>query len=257
MSFRFASLGSGSAGNATVVAWGESPDTSAILVDCGFSARETEKRIRRLGIEPSCIKAVLVTHEHGDHAKGARSFSRRFDIPVYMSQGTSIAGEFEDLVNLKFIRDELEFDVAGFRIKPVTVAHDAREPLQFVIQRNGSRLGILTDLGSITPNVISAYGACHGLFVEANHDLNMLATGPYPISLQRRVGGEWGHLNNEQCRELLSLLDLDRLKCLVVGHISKKNNALSKVKASIEPVTKMLPKVLFACQDEGFDWVFL
>ena len=254
MLLRFASLGSGSAGNATVVAYGDDDSPRAILVDCGFSARETEKRLLRLGISPSSIEAVLITHEHGDHARGLSAFSRRYDIPVFMSEGTCIAGEFEGLLNLRFIRGGLAFEVAGFSVKPVTVAHDAREPVQFVLGVNGARLGILTDLGSITPNVVTSFSGCDALLVEANHDVDMLARGPYPASLQRRVGGAWGHLNNEQCRDLLEQLDLGATKCLVVGHISAKNNCLERVKQSLSAVTQALPKVVFASQDEGFEW---
>ena len=255
MALKYASLGSGSSGNATVVAHVSGSETQAILVDCGFSARETERRLSRLNIPMSSIKGILVTHEHADHAKGVATLAKRYDLPVYMSQGTCIAGEFESLLNLRFIRADINFRVAEFDIMPVTVAHDAREPLQFVIRSGNSKLGILTDLGSVTENVIAAYSDCTGLLVEANHDLELLARGPYPLSLQRRVGGAWGHLNNKQCLDLLTQLDTGSLKCLVIGHISQKNNDINLVKQTLQAVTHSIPELHYACQSDGFPWL--
>lgn len=256
MSLRFASLGSGSSGNATVVSYTNSEGrTRALLVDCGFSAKETEHRLARLSIKPSDIDAVLVTHEHGDHIKGVSVFSRRYDLPVYMSEGTYVAAKLEALPNIRLVRADVTFKVGDVVVTPITVPHDAREPLQFVLSFNGLRLGILTDLGSVTETVIEAYSHCHALLLEANHDLEMLARGPYPPSVQQRISGPWGHLNNEQCRELLHALDNEQLRCLVVGHISQKNNDLPIVQHCIAEHIASIPDVYFASQDKGFDWL--
>lgn len=250
---RFASLGSGSSGNATLIANGD----EAILIDCGFSAREAVSRLERLSFPVSGIKAVFVTHEHGDHAKGISVLSRRHNIPVYTSRGTSVAAGFDNLEALHFIHADTPVNIAGFKIMPVTVPHDAREPLQFVVTLGDHRLGVLTDLGGITPTVIKAYTGCDALLLEANHDLEMLARGPYPVSVQSRVSGAWGHLNNQQTANLLAELDLQNIQHLVVGHISQKNNCLTIVKDTLAPFVSALPTVHYACQDEGFDWLHL
>ncbi|WP_239923750.1 MBL fold metallo-hydrolase [Agaribacterium haliotis] len=250
---RFASLGSGSGGNATVVAWQD----QALLIDCGFSARECLARLKRLDLDPGCLSAILLSHEHGDHSKGVAALARKLDIPVYMSAGTAAAMDFGRLPALHKISAEQPIELGGLTALPVTVAHDAREPLQYVLEHRGLRLGVLTDLGSLTPAVYSAYDALHGLLVEANHDLRMLACGPYPPSLQARVRAPWGHLNNEQCAALLADLDLSLMQHLVVGHISRKNNHLDCVKAALADAVQALPSVVYACQDEGVPWLAL
>ena len=217
---KFASLGSGSRGNGTVVQAGD----SYLLVDCGFSLRETENRLRRLGVEPSQLNAILVTHEHTDHCAGVGKLSRRYDLPVYTSHGTWVSGRCGEVHELVEIRSERGFRVGDVHVMPVAVPHDAREPCQFVFRFQGLKLGILTDLGSITPLVIEHYADCDALLLECNHDHLMLRNGPYPPALQRRVGGEWGHLNNRQAAQLLEALRGPRLRQVVIAHISEQNN---------------------------------
>ncbi len=143
----------------------------------------------------------------------------------------------------------------GLQVNPVAVPHDAREPAQFVFEYAGLRLGILTDLGSITPHVETAYQACDAMLLEANHDPFMLASGSYPPSLKQRVGGQWGHLSNQQAAGFLQRLDTERLQHLVVAHISQQNNSLDVARAALEPVTQAVKQVTYACQDQGFDWL--
>ena len=133
--------------------------------------------------------------------------------------------------------------------------HDAREPTQFVFSFEEKKLGLLTDLGSITSHVLDAFTGCDALLVEANHDPSMLAAGPYPASLKARVGGPWGHLSNAQAASLLEQIDLSRLQHLVVGHISRQNNSLACAQATLNPIVGELRSVHYACQDEGFDWL--
>ena len=248
---RFASLGSGSAGNATVVA----SSGAIVLVDCGFGVRETEKRLLRLGLSASDVNAVLVTHEHSDHMKGVGAFARRHDCPVYMSHGTYVSRNYGVLPEINFIRSGEAFDFDDLNVLPVTVPHDAREPLQFVFRTEGKKLGVLTDLGSVSEYVLKAYDECDALFVEANHDPLMLASGPYPPSVRSRVGGQWGHLSNQQTAVLLSSLNLKKLQHLVVGHISRQNNSLELAKEALSLVASFIGDTKFACQDEGFDWL--
>ncbi|MFL0804652.1 MAG: MBL fold metallo-hydrolase [Agarilytica sp.] len=251
---RFASLGSGSSGNATLIDDGE----SLLLLDCGFTVKETEKRMARLGISPEALTAVIVTHEHTDHIKGVAPLARRYKTPVYMTEGTWASKDLGVIPSLNIIRNYEAFDVKGIRVTPIVVPHDAREPAQFVFRdQRGLNLGVLTDLGSVTPHIIEAYEECDGIVVEANHDLDMLANGPYPPSLKSRVSSHWGHLNNQQTADFLASCNLDRLQEIVVGHISEKNNSLDRVKQDLEHVIEQAKSIRFACQDIGFDWLTL
>ena len=248
---RFASLGSGSRGNSTLVEW---PD-GALLIDCGFSVKETELRLDRLGKTAHDLVAVLVTHEHSDHIKGVAALSRRYNLPVYMTPGTYHSRDLGVLPALNLIHAYTPFDINGLRVNPIAVPHDAREPSQFVFEYAGLRLGILTDLGSITPHVEASYQLCDAMVLEANHDPFMLASGPYPPSLKQRVGGQWGHLSNQQAAGFLQRLDTARLQHLVVAHISQKNNSVDLAELALAPFIKSVKKVTYACQDQGSDWL--
>lgn len=250
---RFASLGSGSSGNATVVSDGH----THILIDCGFSARETDRRLRRLQLDLPSISAVVVTHEHGDHIRGVPLIARKCGLPVYMTPGTYHARSLGAIPHLQLIRNCESFRLGNITVQPVPVPHDAREPVQFLFFCAGKKLGVLTDLGSVNQAVLDAYQACDALLVEANHDRQMLASGPYPLALKRRVAGPWGHLSNEQTAALLEQIDTSCLQHLVVGHISRKNNSLALAQAALASLTKPLSIAAFACQDEGFGWLEL
>ncbi len=250
---RFASLGSGSRGNATLVAW----PGGSLLIDCGFSVRETEARLARLGHAPQELCAILVTHEHSDHIKGVAALARRYGLPVYMTPGTLASRNLGDLPQLHLIQHCAAFDLHGLSIQPVAVPHDAREPVQYLLGYGGRRLGVLTDLGSITPHVEAAYQDCDALILEANHDTGMLASGPYPYSLKQRVGGPWGHLSNQQAAGLLQRLDRARLQHLVVAHISQQNNSPAIVQAALAPAVTGIAQVRYACQEQGFEWLHI
>ena len=227
----------------------------SLLIDCGFSVREAELRLARLGKSARDLTAILVTHEHSDHIKGVAALARRYDLPVYMTPGTYHSKDLGELPELNLIHAYASFQLNGLQVNPVAVPHDAREPTQFVFEYAGLRLGILTDLGSITPHVEAAYQACDAILLEANHDPFMLASGSYPPSLKQRVGGQWGHLSNQQAAGFLQRIDTQRLQHLVVAHISQKNNSLAVARAALEPVTQAVKQVTYACQDQGFDWL--
>jgi phosphoribosyl 1,2-cyclic phosphodiesterase len=248
---RFASLGSGSRGNSTLVEWA----SGALLIDCGFSVKETEQRLLRLLKKANELTAILVTHEHSDHIKGVAALARRYQLPVYMTPGTYHSRDLGELPELRLIHAYTPFELNGLVVKPVAVPHDAREPAQFVFEFAGLRLGILTDLGSITPHVEASFQACDAMVLEANHDPVMLATGSYPQSLKQRVGGQWGHLSNQQAAGFLQRLDTQRLQHLVVAHISQQNNTLALAQAALAPVTAQVKQVTYACQNQGFDWL--
>lgn len=251
---RFASLGSGSKGNATIVEWRD----TCIMIDCGFSIRDTTTRLARLGKTPNDLTAILVTHEHSDHWKGVAPLSKKFGIKVYITAGSLKGREVEpDSGDFHIIDSHQQFQVGDLLVTPVPVPHDAREPVQYLFNSDNHQLGILTDIGSLTGHVETQYASCDALLVEANHDLDMLATGPYPEFLKERVAGQWGHLNNQQTARLVSVIERQRMQHLVIGHISDKNNTLDKVKAAIEPVFPSQERVIYACQQEGFDWLEL
>ncbi len=250
---RFASLGSGSRGNATLIQQG----ATLLMIDCGFSAREAERRLGRLGLKASQLTAILVTHEHTDHCSGVARLSRNFQIPVYMTHGTFATDRCAEVFQVHHFHSEMVFTVGEIAVTPVAVPHDAREPCQFVLTSAGSRLGVLTDLGSITPLVLQHYSGCQALLLECNHDSDMLAAGPYPLSLKHRVGGDWGHLSNAQAAQLLSQLDKGDLQHLVIAHISEKNNARHRVLSELELVYSYCSDLVWADQQGGFDWLEL
>jgi len=251
---RFASLGSGSKGNATLIEWRD----TCVMVDCGFSIKETTARMAKLDKRPQDLAAILVTHEHSDHWKGVMPLANKFGIKVYLTAGCLKSRDLKNPVtDFHIIDSHIEFQVGDLRVTPVPVPHDAREPVQYLFNSTEHKLGVLTDLGSLTAHVNAQYDRCDGLLIEANHDLDMLATGPYPAFLKERVGGQWGHLNNHQTASLLKAVDQSRLQHLVVGHISDKNNSLEKVRYEIEQAYKGKGNLHYACQQEGFGWLQL
>ena len=251
---RFASLGSGSKGNATLIQSGE----TLILVDCGYSAREAALRMDGLGVSPEAVSAILVTHEHGDHIKGVPVLSRRYGIPVYLTRGTALGCRDADFYQTHIISPHSIFTLGALQVSPYPVPHDAREPCQYVFSDNEHRLGLLTDAGCITSHMIEALGGCHALLLECNYDPQMLANGPYPRVLQRRIDNRYGHLANHQARELLESLDNRNLSCLRAMHLSEKNNDAAVV---LDMLLTVLDRdscdVRVASQKEGFGWVSL
>lgn len=250
---QFASLGSGSKGNATLVRAG----ATLVMIDCGFSVRETVRRMARLQVEPQQLSAILVTHEHSDHCSGVAALSRKFHIPVYLTHGTFSTGRCAGSYQQRLFNCEDTLAIGDLLVKAVAVPHDAAEPCQYRVSWADYTLGILTDLGSVTPHVIDNFRNCHSLLLEFNHDLAMLLDGPYPDHLKRRVGGDWGHLNNEQAVELLRQIDGARLRHLVVAHISEKNNCRLQAERAVLSVMETLDSVVFAEQAAGFDWLDL
>ncbi|MBI5461420.1 MAG: MBL fold metallo-hydrolase [Gammaproteobacteria bacterium] len=248
---RFASLGSGSRGNATLV---EAGDT-CVMVDCGFSVSETQRRLARLGKSPGDIHAILVTHEHSDHIGGVAAFARRFATPVWMTAGTSVMHNDTEIPSLDGFDGHTPFAVGDVHITPFPVPHDAREPCQFVFSDGAVRLGILTDTGSITAHIQQQLSGCQALLLECNHDTALLAAGPYPPSLKQRVGGRLGHLSNRQAAELLAALDTSTLAHLVAAHLSDKNNRPELARAALAGVLGCAPDWIgIADQAAGLAW---
>jgi phosphoribosyl 1,2-cyclic phosphodiesterase len=188
--------------------------------------------------------------------RGVGAVARRFGIPVWMTHGTWRAANFGAIVDLRlFSGHGGDLRIGDLSVTPVPVPHDAREPTQFVFQHAGVRLGLLTDLGSITPRVVEAFDGVDALLLECNHDPLMLAAGPYPPRLQARVGGHYGHLNNAQAADFLRRIDHRRLRHLVAAHLSEKNNSPELARQALQAVSADLSRCLtLLIQDEISEW---
>ena len=219
---RVAVLGSGSAGNVLVVESG----SHRLMVDAGFSCREIERRMSLLGLEPDAFEALILTHEHWDHARGAARFATRHGLPIYATAGTLEGlrlGGSE--VPCCTIRSGEPAEAGGFVVEPFAVPHDAREPVGLVIEDSGGRrLGLVADLGTRSRLAWGRLTDLDVLVIETNHDLEMLRNGPYPWPLKQRVASRHGHLSNREAAEGLPELVGERLRWVVLYHLSRTNN---------------------------------
>lgn len=232
MALKLCSLGSGSEGNSTLVY----TDSTALLVDAGFSCRRTETLLNKVGFDPARLDALLITHEHGDHMRGADVFSRKYSLPVYLTEGTSAASSrfLNKKTAKEIIRPEETFNVGDMEIDPFSVPHDASEPVAFLISANGRRALVLTDIGSVTVRAVEKMRMANLALVESNHDTELLKIGPYPWPLKQRISGKYGHLSNDECAQLISSTGENGLCTVIFGHISKQNNNPDLVRITAE-----------------------
>lgn len=253
---RFSSLGSGSEGNGLVVESGQ----TRILLDCGFSIRETQTRLARIGLTPDQLSAILVTHEHDDHLGGVFGFARRHSLPVYLSHGTLEARRESSPgadagVEVVLLHAEESGTIGDLEFLPFTVPHDAREPLHYVFSDGAGRLGVLTDTGCSTPHIETTLSGLDALVLETNHDREMLRNCDYPQSLKSRIAGRLGHLDNESSGALLAALDQSRLKHVIAAHLSRRNNVPALARDALARALNCEPDwVAIADQDQGFAW---
>lgn len=256
---KFASLGSGSEGNALLITAASGMTRTTVMLDCGFSVKETERRMARIGMAAADLNAIVITHEHSDHVSGAFKFARRYHVPVWLSYGTFqvVQGDCNG-VDIRICRDGMAIPIGDLELMPYTVPHDAREPVQYVASDGHLRLGVLTDAGHSTPHLVAALGGCDALVLECNHDKQMLAHSIYPPSLKRRIGGSYGHLSNDSSTRILSALDRSRLRMVIGAHLSQQNNTAELAAAAITlGLDGDAVQVSIACQADGFDWIDL
>lgn len=240
---RFRSLGSGSSGNATVVEATGGHQVTRLLIDCGLSLRELDRRLQRAGLDATDLDAVFITHEHSDHIGCAQALALRQRLPVWMSHGTHAAigtPDFDGL--LRRATDATAIDLGALQVMPFTVPHDAREPLQLTCTDGATRLGVLTDLGHATAHVMQHLAGCHALLIEANHDAGLLAASAYPSFLKKRVGGAWGHLENTRTADILRGLHHCGLRRVVAAHLSERNNRANLVQTLLGATLNCAPE---------------
>ncbi len=249
---RFASLASGSEGNALIVESGR----TRVMLDCGLGLRETLSRLSRLFLSPEDISGILVTHEHEDHASGVVRFARKFGIPVWLTHGTFRSDEAAySGLKISLIEGYQRFGIGDVEMEPFPVPHDAREPVQFVFGNGATRLGVITDAGSSTAHIETMLSGCDSLVLECNHDTEMLARSAYPPMLIKRISGRFGHLDNESASRLLLRLDQSRLQHVIAAHLSQKNNTPALARCALSRAMNCSEEWIgIACQKEGFGW---
>ena len=250
---RFASLGSGSAGNALVAQVGR----TCVMLDCGFGIAETVARLARLGLMPDNLDGIVVTHEHADHIGGVASFARKFGIKVWLTHGTMSVWQsnVSRLPEYQLIDSHFPFLIEDIEVQPFPVPHDAREPVQYVFSDGIKRLGVLTDVGCSTPHIEAVLSGCDALVLECNHDFNMLQNCSYPAGLKKRISGRAGHLENSVAAGLLAKIDQSKLQHVIAAHLSEQNNTAELAQAALATVMNCDPGWIgVADQANGFAW---
>lgn len=223
---RICSIASGSSGNCIYVG----SDTTHLLVDAGISGKRTEAGLKELDLSMRDIDGIFITHEHADHIAGLGVLARKYEVPIYATGGTIEAirrstsvGEIPENLFQRIHADE-KIIIKDIVCNPMKISHDAAEPVAYRISHGRKKVGIITDLGTYNDYTVECLRGMDALFLEANHDVNMLQVGPYPYYLKQRILGDRGHLSNERAGQLLCNLLHDNLQAVVLGHLSKENN---------------------------------
>lgn len=201
-----------------------------LLIDAGISGKRIEQGLNALGYKTSEMKGILVTHEHMDHISGLGVVARKYGIPIYATEGTiqgilhtRTLGAMDPSLFHRIVPDET-FEIDGLSVEPIRISHDAADPTAYIIRKGDKSAGVVTDLGMYDDYIVDRLRGLRLLILEANHDVNMLQTGPYPYFLKQRIFGSRGHLSNELCGQLLGKILHDRFQAVTLGHLSKENN---------------------------------
>lgn len=219
---RFISLISGSSGNATFVSDGK----TNLLIDCGMSGAKLKEALHAIDFAPENLDALLITHEHSDHVRGAGVVSRRYNLPVYATIGTHAGVDIGDIddKNIKFVKENEEIEVGTIAVTPFAIPHDAAQPVGFTFNVDGEKYAIATDIGKMTRDILDHIIGSKKIILESNHDLQMLQYGSYPYPLKRRIMGDRGHLSNEMASKTALYLVQNGTEHIALGHLSKENN---------------------------------
>jgi len=221
MSLQIASLNSGSNANCYYIG----NKTEAVLIDAGLSCRETDKRMKRLGLDISSVKAIFISHEHSDHISGLQVLSKKYKLPVYITQNTLRNSnlEIEKSLTFSFIHSK-PVSIGDLSIIPFIKSHDANDPHSFIVSNNKVHIGVITDIGYACKHVIKHFKLCDAVFLESNYCEQMLENGSYPLHLKRRISSKKGHLSNDQALELFLKHKPENLQLLILSHLSQNNN---------------------------------
>lgn len=256
MGLRFRVLGSGSSGNATLVEGGG----TRVLIDAGLGPRSLAERLQSAGVDPAGLAAILVSHEHSDHAKGAASFSAKWGVPLMGSRGTYAAAGFGavDVASYDVLAPGETRVIGALAVRTVPVPHDAAQPYAFVVTCDGDTLGHATDLGHCDRGLLEAFLECDALLLESNYDPAMLRDGPYPWSLKERILSPRGHLSNGDVARYLADGLGTRCRTLVLAHLSKTNNHPELCLMAAERALHLRGRSevrLALTSHEGSDWI--
>ncbi len=254
---RFSVLASGSKGNACLVEM----NGTRVLLDAGLSMRELFRRLHLIGVDPESLDALIVTHEHADHIKGVGPLARCLGIPVYVNHST-LRKSLHSIGNLPLpavIHSGQTIAINDLVIETFTKCHDAVDPIGLVVVADGTRLGLITDLGRGTNLVADRLRRCQALILEFNHDPTMLAAGPYPLEVKRRIKGAEGHLSNQEAGELLRSISPSELRLLIPAHLSEINNlpqkALHEAREALAALGLSDTRIMMSHQDRPTGWM--
>lgn len=264
---RICILSSGSSGNATLLVAGD----TRVLVDCGLSGRETLKRLQAVGEDPAKLAGVVITHEHGDHARGLSALCKTLNVPIYVADATLVAcklGDKQALVRRgEAISSTQDFQIGAFRFSPFAIPHDAADPLAFTVEANGCKLGMAVDLGYINALAAERFRGADALIIEANHEIEMLrACTYYPWALKQRILSRVGHTSNDEMARFLRE-DFDgKAEHIVLAHLSQNTNHPEIARlAAIQALQESAPlfsadaerRVRIARNDAPSEWIEL
>jgi phosphoribosyl 1,2-cyclic phosphodiesterase len=253
MSLYIASICSGSNGNCYYVG----NNNEGVLVDAGISCREIEKRIERLKLSLKKIKAIFITHEHSDHIRGVEVLSKKYNLPVYITQKTLRSSKLIIAENLLRSFDPYNpVAIGNLFVTAFPKMHDAADPHSFIVSGSNINIGVLTDIGKPCSHVLAAFEQCDAIFLEANYDEEILEDGPYPYYLKRRISSDQGHLSNKQALDLFLNYKSNVLQHLILCHLSKENNNPALVKSLFEE-NAMGVKVIVASRECESELVFI
>lgn len=240
MSLSIASLNSGSNGNCYYIGNTE----EAVFIDAGISCRETELRMKRLGLPMNRVKAIFISHEHSDHIHGVATLVSKYQIPVYFSQSTLKKAGFGKIRKLAFhFTADQAVMIGNLRITAFQKKHDACDPHSFIVSSAKTNIGVFTDIGKPCEQLIHYFRQCHAAFLESNYDEAMLENGRYPVYLKNRIRGGEGHLSNRQALELYLQHRPSFMSHLLLSHLSKENNSPELVESlftSVHTDTKVI-----------------